>query len=70
MRRSASEVMHAQRDSGTISVAAHAGLNSVHFEGRLSNSASRTPGKYMPLITAITARVGSTSETLRFTIGT
>jgi hypothetical protein len=54
---------------GTLSLAAHSGLNKLAFQGQLSRSKRLPPGRYMVLISATNA-VGKRSATraLRFTI--
>lgn len=55
--------------AGTITHAAHAGVNAVTFEGRLSPHKKLAPGSYTLVVTAIGAN-GQTSapQTIKFTI--
>jgi hypothetical protein len=53
---------------GSPTVAGHAGLNTVRFEGWLSHTNKLTPGKYTLTITAITPSVGATSRQLKLAI--
>ena len=53
---------------GSLTFAAHAGLNTVRFAGWLSRTRKLTPGKHTLTITAITPGIGATSQQLRFTI--
>jgi subtilisin family serine protease len=53
---------------GSLAFAGRAGRNSVRFRGWLSRTKKLTPGAYRLIMTAITPGVGTTSQTLRFTI--
>ena len=53
---------------GSLQFTGHAGVNSVHFEGRVSKKRKLKPGKYTVLITATTIGAGSTSQRLTFRI--
>jgi hypothetical protein len=55
--------------AGTLTLAGHAGVNRVRFQGRLSRRKRLTPGTYTLTITATVApAVASPPTTLRFTI--
>ena len=53
---------------GSLTFAGHPGRNTVNFFGWLSKHKKLKPGKYTVIITATTPGVGSTSQTLKFTI--
>jgi thermitase len=53
---------------GSLTLAGHAGLNTVRFAGWLSRTKKLTPGRYTLTITAVTPGVGATAQQLRFTI--
>jgi hypothetical protein len=54
---------------GRLAFTAHAGLNKVAFQGRISASRQLKPGRYTLVITAtITAAQHSNTKTLSFTI--
>jgi PKD domain-containing protein len=56
---------------GTLSFAAHAGANTVRFQGRLSRTRKLKPGHYTLLITATSSSGGrSAPQSLSFTIVT
>jgi hypothetical protein len=54
--------------AGTLSFAAHAGVNKLTFQGRLSKSARLPAGDYSVAITATAAGKSSPPRTLTFTI--
>ncbi len=51
---------------GTLSLAAHDGLNKIHFKGRITHSRKLGPSRYTLLITAVNA-AGQRSNELRLT---
>jgi hypothetical protein len=54
---------------GTLSFAGHSGVNTVHFQGRISGSKKLKPGRYKVIITAVNAEhKRSASRSLSFTI--
>jgi hypothetical protein len=55
---------------GRLSFAGHGGRNTVQFFGWLSRSRKLKPGRYTLVITATTPGVGSSSQTVTFTIVT
>jgi hypothetical protein len=54
--------------SGTLSFHAHAGTNTVRFEGRISKRRKLKPGRYKLIISARASGRHSASRSLRFTI--
>ncbi len=54
--------------AGTLTFAAHAGVNEVHFDGPVSAHKRLKPGSYTLLITATASGKQSTISSLRFTI--
>jgi hypothetical protein len=54
---------------GTLAFTAHAGLNQVAFQGRISSSRKLTPGRYTVVISAADAAGHQTNaKTLTFRI--
>jgi IPT/TIG domain len=53
---------------GGFSLAGHAGVNKVAFQGRLSKTKTLKPGTYTLLVSAHSAGLASPSRSLRFTI--
>jgi len=54
--------------AGALTFAAHAGVNTVHFDGLVSAHKKLKPGSYTLLITATASGKQSTPSTLHFTI--
>jgi hypothetical protein len=54
--------------AATLTFSAHAGANTVAFEGLISGHEMLRPGSYTVLVTATASRRHSTARTLRFTI--
>jgi len=54
--------------AGALSFAAHAGANTVRFQGRLAPTKKLKPGRYTLVITAPGASGQSAPQSLNFTI--
>jgi len=53
---------------GTLNVPAHAGANTVAFDGMLSTPSKLSPGSYTVAVTAAASGEQSARQTLSFTI--
>jgi hypothetical protein len=54
--------------AGSLTAQAHAGINKVHFEGRLTSTQKLGPGRYQLTVTAINSAGSSGAQSLTFTI--